>query len=240
MVESLTTQSQECGPTSIHTVFPDCPYYSCMLLSCLTCTELALVDLFGMASQMGSTSGPSKSPAPSQPQHHTVEVIVKNMHLGLYRRGGYIPCEGPGTNPSGSLSSSVNKRSWGPNHVRSWGSVRGSSGRPPSRTYPLIAVRFRRAGWMISYTLCEQHHGQLCRGGKEQETNTIICKLNPWNHHDTTIPCLPVVVTNQTTLRCAALSFGDLRHTEADMGRRIERCWVQDCDSIPARLHLER
>jgi len=167
VVESLTTQSQECGPTSIHTVFPDCPYYSCMLLSCLTCTELALVDLFGMASQMGSTSGPSKSPAPSQPQHHTVEVIVKNMHLGLYRRGGYIPCEGPGTNPSGSLSSSVNKRSWGPNHVRSWGSVRGSSGRPPSRTYPLIAVRFRRAGWMISYTLCEQHHGQLRRGGKE-------------------------------------------------------------------------
>ncbi len=42
------------------------------LRSWRTLTESAREDLFGMCSQMGSTSGPSRSPAPSHPQHQTV------------------------------------------------------------------------------------------------------------------------------------------------------------------------
>ena len=36
-----------------------------------TLTTSGSVVRFGLCSQIGSTSGPSRSPAPSQPQHHT-------------------------------------------------------------------------------------------------------------------------------------------------------------------------
>ena len=39
---------------------------------CLIDTALEFIDLFGILSHTGSTSGPSRSPAPSQPQHHTM------------------------------------------------------------------------------------------------------------------------------------------------------------------------
>lgn len=69
-------------------------------------------------------------------------------------KGKSIPCSGPGTNSTSSLSSSVNNLSCGPNHDLSCGSVRGLSGRPPRRTYPRMAVRLRREGWIMSYTRC--------------------------------------------------------------------------------------
>jgi hypothetical protein len=120
--------------------------------SCLTVTLEGLPVLFGMCSQMGSTSGPSRSPAPSQPQHHTVHRVSIVFSRPWYRED--VPCSGPGWNSTSRLSSSMNNLSCGPNHDRSCGSVRGLSGRPPMRTYPLMAVKFRRAGWMISNTFC--------------------------------------------------------------------------------------
>lgn len=53
-----------------------------MLLSCLTVTLSGLILSFDILSQMGSTSGPSRSPAPSQPQHHTAKsgVLAGGMH----------------------------------------------------------------------------------------------------------------------------------------------------------------
>ena len=88
---------------------------------------------FLSASHTGSTSGPSMSPAPSQPQHHTYG-------------GGSLKS-------IGSLSSCRNKRSCGPNHDRSCGSDWGSSGCPPSREYARITVRLRRAGWTTAATV---------------------------------------------------------------------------------------
>ena len=52
---------------------PCTPQTYIKLRSCLTFTASARVDLFDILSQIGSTSGPSKSPAPSHPQHHTVK-----------------------------------------------------------------------------------------------------------------------------------------------------------------------
>ena len=49
-------------------------HYNSKLRSCLTLTASAVVVRLGIASQIGSTSGPSKSPAPSQPQHHTTNI----------------------------------------------------------------------------------------------------------------------------------------------------------------------
>jgi hypothetical protein len=44
---------------------------------CFTVIASVFVDLLDMRSQMGSTSGPSRSPAPSQPQHHTrISMVV--------------------------------------------------------------------------------------------------------------------------------------------------------------------
>lgn len=59
--------------TNGHTVSlnPAYGYPRFMLLSCRILTTSGFVDLFGMRSQIGSTSGPSRSPAPSHPQHHT-------------------------------------------------------------------------------------------------------------------------------------------------------------------------
>lgn len=99
--------------------------------------------------QTGSTSGPSRSPAPSQPQHQTNFI----SHIILtFRLGRNLPCSGPALKFISSNSASTNNLSCGPNHDLSWGSEWGSSGNPPILLYPLIAVRFRRSGWIISYT----------------------------------------------------------------------------------------
>ena len=45
------------------------------------------VDLFDMRSQIGSTSGPSRSPAPSQPQHHTVTTDKSEVSTDTVSRG---------------------------------------------------------------------------------------------------------------------------------------------------------
>ena len=59
-----------------------------ILLSCRTLTASGLDELFGICSHIGSTSGPSRSPAPSQPQHHTAKCkrvihIYQNRQRGL-------------------------------------------------------------------------------------------------------------------------------------------------------------
>ena len=57
-------------------------YTHCKSLLCLTFTDSVVVDLFGIFSHIRSTSGPSRSPAPSQPQHHTVTPYqgVSSVH----------------------------------------------------------------------------------------------------------------------------------------------------------------
>ena len=103
---------------------PPAPTYRLNPLSCHTVLG-SLVEFFS-ASQTGSTSGPSMSPAPSQPQHQTYG-------------GGSLKL-------IGSDSSCLNRRSCGPNHDRSWGSDCGSSGWPPSLAYARMTVKLRRAG----------------------------------------------------------------------------------------------
>lgn len=53
------------------------------LRSCRTTTASTWVDLNGIRSQIGSTSGPSRSPAPSQPQHHT---IIHSVNVPVKQR----------------------------------------------------------------------------------------------------------------------------------------------------------
>ena len=83
---------------------------------CFTVTASMLCDRFGIASHTGSMSGPSISPAPSQPQHHTV---VHSQRWFVISKHSRSPCEGPGTNSISSVSSSVKSLSCGPNHDRS-------------------------------------------------------------------------------------------------------------------------
>lgn len=60
-------------------------------LSCprLTRTASGDEDLFGILSQIGSTSGPSRSPAPSQPQHQTaLNFCERRIYSKKGRREG--------------------------------------------------------------------------------------------------------------------------------------------------------
>ena len=90
-------------------------------------------------------------PAPT-PDYQAHSLAARNGKKGER----YEPCSGPGLNWRGSVSSGEKRRSCGPNHNLSCGSVRGSSGWPPKRLYPLMAVRFRRSGCMISNTFCKR------------------------------------------------------------------------------------
>ena len=92
------------------------------------------------------------SVVPAPTPHYQAHSLAGNRKKGER----YEPCSGPGLNWRGSASSGEKRRSCGPNHNLSCGSVRGSSGGAPKRLYPPMEVRFRRSGCMISNTFCKR------------------------------------------------------------------------------------
>lgn len=86
---------------------PSLPYRSENDRSCRTIVGSNVV--LANASQIGSTSGPSRSPAPSHPQHHTARFFVSHLLKTLER--GSLPYGGGGLKTMASLSSPLNSRS---------------------------------------------------------------------------------------------------------------------------------
>lgn len=72
------------------------------------------------------------------------------------------------------------------------------------------------------------------------EPHPIICQLDPRDHQDTPIPRLPVVIADEAALARGTLAVDDARHAEADGRQRVERRRVEHCNSVPARLYLNR
>jgi hypothetical protein len=63
---------------------------------------------------------------------------------------------------------------------------------------------------------------------------TVICQLHARDHDDTAKPCVPIVVADETAFGSGALAIGDVRHSEADVRRRVERFGIEDSDTVPA------
>ena len=82
--------------------------------------------------------------------------------------------------------------------------------------------------------------GFLSKRGRdgEEPLYIIISQLDPGNHHNPPKPSVPIIVTNQATLRRRALIVQYIRHPELDRRWRIERHWIQDRDTVPTRLDL--
>lgn len=144
------------------------------------------------------------------------------------------PNSGPGWNSIKSLSSATNSRSCGPYQERSCGSVLGSSGRPPRREYPRIAVRFRLVGCSVSYTFCKPQRHQPEHVLVETSAYSIVRQLHPRNSYNPSVSSIPIVVRNQTTFTCTAFPGSDVGHPEPHRLQVIERCWVQNRNTVPA------
>jgi len=78
---------------------------------CLISTASGVELLFDIFSQMGSTSGPSRSPAPSHPQHHTIKNANVSQEKNATIGEEDLPYSGPGLKSSNSDSSSTNSLS---------------------------------------------------------------------------------------------------------------------------------
>ena len=70
-------------------------------------------------------------------------------------------------------------------------------------------------------------------------TYLIVGKLDPWNHDDSTVASVPIVVSDQTTLTGRAFAFSDTRHAESDVRSSVEGSWVEHSDTVPAGLYLD-
>jgi hypothetical protein len=66
-------------------------YHPGIFLKCLTWIASSEKALSGIFSQIGSTSGPSRSPAPSHPQHQT--VVSSNLGMVWSLRHGFGWCQ---------------------------------------------------------------------------------------------------------------------------------------------------
>jgi hypothetical protein len=71
-------------------------------------------------------------------------------------------------------------------------------------------------------------------------TYPIVCELHARYHEDATVAGLPVVVADKRTLAGGALAFGDACHAEADVFGLVEGSRVEDGDTVPTRLDLDR
>ncbi len=48
------------------------------------------------------------------------------------------------------------------------------------------------------------------------DTYPIVCQLHPWDHHDTTVACFPVIVAYERTLASGAFALSYAGHSEAN------------------------
>ena len=71
-------------------------------------------------------------------------------------------------------------------------------------------------------------------------TYPVICELYARHHENTPIAGLPVVVTDKGTLAGGALAFSNTCHAEADVFRLVEGSRIEDGDTVPAGLDLDR
>lgn len=74
----------------------------------------------------------------------------------------------------------------------------------------------------------------------EKRTYVVVRELDPRNHDDSSITGLGVVVANERTLTRTALLGGEVGHPEPCVGLGVDGRRVEDGDSVPARLDLER
>ena len=72
------------------------------------------------------------------------------------------------------------------------------------------------------------------------ETHPVVRQFYPWNHENPPVPRLPVVIAYQTAFRRGTLAFCQPCHAETDIGWGIERSGVEDGNSVPTRLDLDR
>jgi hypothetical protein len=77
-------------------------------------------------------------------------------------------------------------------------------------------------------------------GREDDATYLIISELYTRNHENATVACLPVIVADEGTLAGRAFAFSNAGHAEANAFWLVEGGRVQDGNSIPAGLDLDR
>lgn len=93
---------------------------------------------------------------------------------------------------------------------------------------------------MISKTFCNADPLEDANNGDNINKYPIICELHARYHEDTSVAGLPVVVADKRTLAGRALALGNTCHAEADVFRLVEGNRVEDGDTVPAGLDLNR
>jgi hypothetical protein len=67
----------------------------------------------------------------------------------------------------------------------------------------------------------------------------IVCQLDSRHHEDPPKPSIPIVIADKRALARTALVLRNAGHTEANVWRLVERCGVEDSDTVPAGLNLD-
>ncbi len=74
----------------------------------------------------------------------------------------------------------------------------------------------------------------------DANTDPVVREFHARYHQDSSVACLPVVVTDETALARGALALGDARHAEADVWWCVEGGRIHHSDTVPAGLYLYR
>lgn len=67
----------------------------------------------------------------------------------------------------------------------------------------------------------------------------VIGEFHARHHKYTTIPGVPVIITDETALGCGALMLTYASHAETDVWWCIERRGIEDGYTVPAGLNLD-
>lgn len=189
-----------------------------MLRSCLTVIASVVVVRFGILSQIGSTSGPSRSPAPSQPQHQTVTESARPAAELGQRRTILWP----------ALERELVAL------LRDEQTVVGAEPR---------AVLRVRAGVVREAAEADvaADGGEVAACGVDDVEHLLVVReLDARDHDDAPVAARPVVVPDERALARGALALDEARHAEAHVRRRVDRRRVEHRDPVPAGLHLDR